>query len=46
LKHKLEVERARLLSPYDLGRAAIDLDMREALPDQIRRLEDPAQAAR
>jgi hypothetical protein len=40
LKAKLEVERDRLLSPYELGRASIALGMREALPGQIRRLDD------
>lgn len=40
LKAKLEVERDRLLSPYELGRAALALGMREALPGQIRRLDD------
>ena len=40
LKIKLEVERDRLLSPYELGRAAVELSMREALPGQIRRLDD------
>ncbi len=41
LKAKLEVERDSLLSPYELGRAALALGMRDALPGQIRRLEDP-----
>jgi len=40
LKAKLEVERDRLLSPYELRRGALTLGMREALPGQIRHLED------
>ena len=40
LKAKLEVERDRLLSPYELGRAALTRGMREAVPGQIRHLED------
>lgn len=40
LMAKLEVERDRLLSPYELNRAALALGMREALPGQIRHLED------
>ena len=40
LKAKLEVERDRLLAPYELGRAALTLGMREATPGQIRHLED------
>ena len=39
LRDKLEVERDRLLSPYELGRAALMLGMREATPGQIRHLE-------
>ena len=39
LKAKLEVERDRLLSPYELGRAALTLGMREATSGQIRYLE-------
>jgi len=42
LKDKLEVERDRLLSPYVLGRAALTLGMREAVPGQIRHLDDGA----
>ncbi len=41
LRTKLEVERDRLLSPYILGRKAVDLGMREARPGQIRRMPDP-----
>ena len=42
LRAKLEVERDRLLAPYELGRAALTLGMREAAPGQIRRLEEAA----
>ncbi|MDR2726950.1 MAG: hypothetical protein LBC10_03035 [Deltaproteobacteria bacterium] len=42
LRAKLEVERDRLLAPYELGRAALTLGMREAVPGQIRRLADGA----
>lgn len=38
LKAKLEVERDRLLSPYELGRKAQALGMRDAKPGQIRRI--------
>jgi len=40
LKAKLEVERDRLLAPYELRRGALTLGMREALPGQVRNLED------
>ncbi|MBQ9406162.1 MAG: hypothetical protein IJU37_05395 [Desulfovibrio sp.] len=40
LKAKLEVERERLLSPYELRRKAKALGMREAKPGQIRRMEN------
>lgn len=40
LKAKLEVERDRLLSPYELGRKATALGMRDAKPGQIRRIGD------
>lgn len=40
LRAKLEVERDRLLSPYELGRFALSLGMRDALPGQIRHLSD------
>lgn len=40
LKAKLEVERDRLLSPYELGRVALTLGLREAMPGQIRHLAD------
>jgi len=40
LKAKLEVERDRLLSPYELGRKAVALGMRDARQGQIRRLGD------
>lgn len=41
LKAKLEVERDKLLAPYELGRKAAALGMREAKPGQIRRLTLP-----
>lgn len=41
LKAKLEVERDKLLAPYELGRKAVALGMREAKPGQIRRLTLP-----
>lgn len=40
LRAKLEVERDRLLSPYELGRVAIRLGMREARAGQIRRIQE------
>ena len=36
---KLEVERERLLSPYELRRRAEDFGMREPRPGQVRRME-------
>ena len=39
LRAKLEVERERLISPYELRRKAEEFGMREAKPGQIRRLE-------
>lgn len=36
---KLEVERERLLSPYELKRKAQEFGMREATADQVRRLD-------
>ena len=41
LKDKLEVERDKLLAPYELGRKAAEFGMREARPGQIRKLEIP-----
>lgn len=38
LKAKLEVERGRLISPYELRRKAEEFGMREAKPGQIRRM--------
>ena len=39
LRAKLEVERERLLSPYELRRRAEEFGMHEPKPGQIRRLE-------
>ncbi|MBO6170622.1 MAG: hypothetical protein J6N67_00465 [Desulfovibrio sp.] len=39
LRAKLEVERERLLSPYELRRKAQEFGMREPRPGQIRRME-------
>ncbi len=39
LQAKLEVERERLLSPYELRRKAKDFGMREPKPGQIRRMD-------
>ena len=39
LRAKLEVERERLLSPYELRRRAEEFSMREPKPGQIRRME-------
>ncbi|SDF49832.1 hypothetical protein [Desulfovibrio legallii] len=39
LRAKLEVERERLLSPYELRRRAEEYGMHEPKPGQIRRLE-------
>ena len=39
LRAKLEVERERLLSPYELRRKADEFGMREPKPGQIRRME-------
>ena len=36
---KLEVERERLLSPYELKRKAQEFGMREATANQVRRLD-------
>lgn len=36
---KLEVERERLLSPYELRKKAVEFGMREPRPDQVRRME-------
>ena len=41
LRAKLEVERERLLSPYELRRRAQEFDMREPGPGQVRRMERP-----
>lgn len=38
LHAKLEVERERLLSPYELRRKAAELQMREPRPGQVRRI--------
>ncbi|MDD6181419.1 MAG: hypothetical protein ACI33N_07535 [Desulfovibrionaceae bacterium] len=38
LRDKLEVEREHLLSPYELGNKAREFGMRQARPDQIRRM--------
>ncbi len=40
LTAKLEVERDRLMSPYELGRKAETMGMRGARPGQIRRIEE------
>ena len=40
LRAKLEVERERLLSPYELRRRAEEFSMREPKPGQIRRMEN------
>lgn len=39
LHSKLEVERERLLSPYELRKRAEDFGMREPKPGQVRRME-------
>ncbi|MDR0816290.1 MAG: hypothetical protein LBN28_02695 [Desulfovibrio sp.] len=39
LRAKLEVERGRLLSPYELRRKAEEFGMREPRSDQVRRIE-------
>lgn len=39
LHAKLEVERERLLSPYELRRKAEEFGMREPRSDQVRRIE-------
>ena len=39
LRAKLEMERDRLLSPYELRKKAEKFNMREPKPGQIRRLE-------
>lgn len=39
LRAKLEVERERLLSPYELKRKAQEFGMREAAATQVRRLQ-------
>lgn len=39
-KAKLEVEREHLLSPYELGRKAEALGMRQPKPGQIRRMDE------
>ena len=39
LRAKLEVERERLLSPYELRRRAEEFGMREPTPGQVRRME-------
>lgn len=39
LRAKLEVERERLLSPYELRRRAEDFGMHEPRPGQVRRME-------
>ncbi len=39
LRAKLEVERERLLSPYELRRRADEFGMREPRPGQVRRME-------
>lgn len=41
LRAKLEVERERLLSPYELRRRAQELDMHEPGPGQVRRMDKP-----
>jgi len=41
LKSKLEVERERLLTPYELSKHADRLAIREAQVGQIRRLQEP-----
>jgi len=41
LKSKLEVERERLLTPYELSKHAARLAIREAQVNQIRRLPEP-----
>ena len=40
-KHKLEVERERLLAPFELVRKAHEFGMHEAKPGQIRRVPAP-----
>lgn len=39
LRAKLEIERDRLLSPYELKRKAQEFGMREATANQVRRLD-------
>ena len=39
LRAKLEVERERLLSPYELRRKAEEIGMKEPKPGQVRRME-------
>ncbi|WP_165175986.1 hypothetical protein [Desulfovibrio sp. ZJ369] len=39
LRAKLQVERERLLSPYELRRRAEEFGMREPRPGQVRRME-------
>lgn len=39
LRAKLEVERERLLSPYELKRKAQEFGLREATANQVRRLD-------
>ncbi len=41
LHAKLEMERDRLLSPYELMRRAEEFGMKEPRPGQIRRMEQP-----
>lgn len=41
LKSKLEVERERLLTPFELSRHAVRLAVREARVGQIRHLAEP-----
>ncbi len=41
LRNKLEVERDKLLAPYELGRKAAAFGMKEARPGQIRKLARP-----
>lgn len=36
---KLEVEREHLLSPYELGRKAVDFGMHQPKPGQVRRMD-------
>lgn len=39
LHAKLQVERERLLSPYELRKRAEEFDMKEPKPGQVRRME-------